>query len=88
MRVQLFERLLTLRNDVGLLSEEYDPHAKRRRRQFPVRAFAYLAPASTPPIIWHRLGGATKKKIRSTDIGSCWAGWGPIRLRSVTAFPG
>lgn len=26
---ELFEKLLTLRNDVGLLSEEYDPHAHR-----------------------------------------------------------
>ena len=25
----LFEKLLDLRNDVGLLSEEYDPHARR-----------------------------------------------------------
>src|SRR3712207_7325354 len=25
----LFERLLDLRNDVGLLSEEWDPHARR-----------------------------------------------------------
>ena len=26
---ELFERLLALRNDVGLLAEEYDPRAKR-----------------------------------------------------------
>ena len=26
----LFERLLSPRNDVGLLAEEYDPHARRR----------------------------------------------------------
>jgi hypothetical protein len=25
----LFERLLSLRNDVGLLAEEYDPYARR-----------------------------------------------------------
>jgi GH15 family glucan-1,4-alpha-glucosidase len=31
----LFERLLALRNDVGLLSEEYDPEAKRLVGNFP-----------------------------------------------------
>ncbi|MFT3776479.1 MAG: glycoside hydrolase family 15 protein [Minicystis sp.] len=32
---QLFERLLALRNDVGLLAEEYDPRGRRRARQLP-----------------------------------------------------
>jgi GH15 family glucan-1,4-alpha-glucosidase len=32
---QVFERLLTLRNDVGLLAEEYDPHLKRLVGNFP-----------------------------------------------------
>ena len=32
---QLFERLLILRNDVGLLSEEYDPIARRLLGNFP-----------------------------------------------------
>ena len=32
---QLFERLLSLRNDVGLLAEEYDPRAKRQLGNFP-----------------------------------------------------
>jgi GH15 family glucan-1,4-alpha-glucosidase len=43
---QLFERLLTLRNDVGLLSEEYDPAAKRFLGNFP-QAFSHLALIST-----------------------------------------
>lgn len=33
--VALFERLLALRNDVGLLSEEYDPVARRMLGNFP-----------------------------------------------------
>ena len=37
-----FERLLSLRNDVGLLSEEYDPQAKRLVGNFP-QAFSHLA---------------------------------------------
>jgi GH15 family glucan-1,4-alpha-glucosidase len=32
---KLFERLLALRNDVGLLAEEYDPRAKRQLGNFP-----------------------------------------------------
>jgi GH15 family glucan-1,4-alpha-glucosidase len=38
----LLERLLALRNDVGLLSEEYDTHAKRQVGNFP-QAFSHLA---------------------------------------------
>jgi GH15 family glucan-1,4-alpha-glucosidase len=42
----LFERLLTLRNDVGLLAEEYDPVAKRQLGNFP-QAFSHLALVGT-----------------------------------------
>jgi GH15 family glucan-1,4-alpha-glucosidase len=39
---RMFERLLTLRNEVGLLSEEYDPVAKRMVGNFP-QAFSHIA---------------------------------------------
>jgi GH15 family glucan-1,4-alpha-glucosidase len=39
---RMFERLLTLRNDVGLLSEEYDPVAKRMVGNFP-QALSHIA---------------------------------------------
>ena len=39
--VQLFERLLSLRNDVGLLSEEYDPRYGRQVGNFP-QAFSHM----------------------------------------------
>src|SRR5262249_26274152 len=39
---KLFERLMSLRNDVGLLSEEYDPVAQRQLGNFP-QAFSHLA---------------------------------------------
>jgi GH15 family glucan-1,4-alpha-glucosidase len=38
----LFERLLSLRNDVGLLAEEYDPRSGRQLGNFP-QAFTHLA---------------------------------------------
>ncbi len=42
----LFERLLGLCNDVGLLSEEYDPHLKRLVGNFP-QAFSHVALVTT-----------------------------------------
>ncbi|MBS0560933.1 MAG: glycoside hydrolase family 15 protein [Proteobacteria bacterium] len=39
---ELFERLLSLCNDVGLLAEEYDPAARRQVGNFP-QAFSHLA---------------------------------------------
>ena len=41
----LFERLLELRNDVGLLAEEYDPRARRQLGNFP-HAFSHVALAN------------------------------------------
>jgi GH15 family glucan-1,4-alpha-glucosidase len=40
--VALFEKLLTLRNDEGLLSEEYDPSGKRMLGNFP-QALSHIA---------------------------------------------
>ena len=40
--VELFEKLLKLPNDVGLLSEEYDPKRKRMVGNFP-QAFSHIA---------------------------------------------
>jgi GH15 family glucan-1,4-alpha-glucosidase len=42
----LFERLLSLRNDVGLLSEEYDPLARRMLGNFP-QAFSHVGLVNT-----------------------------------------
>jgi GH15 family glucan-1,4-alpha-glucosidase len=43
---KLFERLLALRNDVGLLSEEYDPQTKRLVGNFP-QALSHIALVNT-----------------------------------------
>jgi GH15 family glucan-1,4-alpha-glucosidase len=42
----LFVKLLSLRNDVGLLAEEYDPSSKRQLGNFP-QAFSHLALINT-----------------------------------------
>jgi GH15 family glucan-1,4-alpha-glucosidase len=52
---QLFERLLALRNDVGLLSEEYDPGQRRLVGNFP-QAFSHVALINTA----HNLTRTTK----------------------------
>ena len=43
---ELFERLLALRNDVGLLAEEYDPEAGRQVGNFP-QAFSHVPLVNT-----------------------------------------
>ena len=44
--VELYERVLSLRNDLGLLSEEYDPESGRLVGNFP-QAFTHLALVET-----------------------------------------
>jgi len=61
---ELFERLLKLRNDLGLLAEEYDPHAKRQLGNFP-QAFTHVALVNTANLLSGRsralhLAGATR----------------------------
>ncbi|MET9431465.1 MULTISPECIES: glycoside hydrolase family 15 protein [unclassified Streptomyces] len=43
---ELFERLLALRNDVGLLAEEYDPSSRRQLGNFP-QAFSHVGLVGT-----------------------------------------
>jgi len=47
---ELFERLLDLRNDVGLLAEEFDPVAGRQLGNFP-QAFTHLALVDTALVL-------------------------------------
>jgi GH15 family glucan-1,4-alpha-glucosidase len=55
----LFERLLSLRNDVGLLAEEYDPTAQRQLGNFP-QAFSHLALVGTA-LSLHDVGPAQQR---------------------------
>ncbi|HWN20576.1 MAG TPA: glycoside hydrolase family 15 protein [Gaiellaceae bacterium] len=48
--VELFERLLSLRNDLGLLSEEYDPGDRRLVGNFP-QAFSHIGLINTAMLL-------------------------------------
>jgi len=56
--VDLFERLLELRNDVGLLAEEWDPISKRMTGNFP-QAFSHVPLVYTARNISQALAGRT-----------------------------
>jgi GH15 family glucan-1,4-alpha-glucosidase len=57
----LFERLLALRNDVGLLSEEYDPQSRRLLGNFP-QAFSHLGLINTATNLTHGVGPAADRQ--------------------------
>jgi GH15 family glucan-1,4-alpha-glucosidase len=44
--VELYERLLALRSDLGLFAEEWDPGARRQLGNFP-QAFTHVALVNT-----------------------------------------
>ena len=59
----LFERLLALRNDLGLFSEEYDVAAKRMVGNFP-QAFSHTAMISTASRLASRVGNGEAAEPR------------------------
>jgi GH15 family glucan-1,4-alpha-glucosidase len=58
---RLFRRLLECRNDVGLLSEEYDPRARRMLGNFP-QAFSHVALVNSALGLTHALGANRRRK--------------------------
>lgn len=58
---RLFEKLLAIRNDVGLLSEEYDPVAQRLVGNFP-QAFTHVGLVNTAHNLTHRGGPAEHRQ--------------------------
>ena len=52
----MFERLLSLRNDVGLLAEEYDPKLGRLVGNFP-QAFSHIGLVNTALLLDTALNG-------------------------------
>jgi GH15 family glucan-1,4-alpha-glucosidase len=63
----LFERLLELRNDVGLLSEEYDSASGRLVGNFP-QAFSHVALINTARNLSHKGGPAEHRGGGETDV--------------------
>jgi GH15 family glucan-1,4-alpha-glucosidase len=71
----LFERLLSLRNDVGLLSEEYDPASRRMMGNFP-QAFSHIALVNTALNLTRAVNPATQRGREQSPPGD-GAGAGP-----------
>jgi len=57
----LFDRLVSLRNDLGLLAEEYDPKEKRQLGNFP-QAFTHLALVNTAFNVLPHLPTPTRRR--------------------------
>jgi GH15 family glucan-1,4-alpha-glucosidase len=59
--VRIFEKLLTLRNDLGLLAEQYDPEQKRQLGNFP-QAFSHVMMINTARNLAAQRGPAEERK--------------------------
>ena len=57
----IYERLLDIRNDVGLLAEEYDPVAKRQLGNFP-QAFSHVCLVNTARNLAQERGGPSEQR--------------------------
>jgi GH15 family glucan-1,4-alpha-glucosidase len=73
----LFERLLSLRNDLGLLAEEYDPRPGRQVGNFP-QAFSHVALINTA----HNLEEARKPAEQRSDTAAPDSGAAPAARRA------
>jgi GH15 family glucan-1,4-alpha-glucosidase len=62
----LFKKLVGLCNDVGLLSEEYDPHARRQVGNFP-QAFSHVALINTAYNL-ERVFGPAAKRVQNAEM--------------------
>jgi GH15 family glucan-1,4-alpha-glucosidase len=61
---RLFEHLLSLRNDLGLLAEEYDPRTRRQLGNFP-QGFSHIALVNTANNLISRRGPAEQRAERT-----------------------
>ena len=79
----MFERLLSLRNDLGLLSEEYDPELERLVGNFP-QAFSHIGLVNTAL----RLDEALREAGRSRPAHRCpkWCAAGSEAPTSLEAI--
>ena len=60
---RIFEHLLSIRNDLGLLAEEYDPRARRQLGNFP-QGFSHVALINTANNLISRRGPAEQRAER------------------------
>jgi GH15 family glucan-1,4-alpha-glucosidase len=58
---EIFERLLSIRNDVGLLAEEYDPRSGRQQGNFP-QAFTHVSLVNTARNLTDESGPARNRR--------------------------
>jgi GH15 family glucan-1,4-alpha-glucosidase len=65
----LFERLLTLRNDLGLLSEEYDTRSRRLVGNFP-QCLSHIALVNTAHNLTRDTGPARQRAVSDHAMGS------------------
>lgn len=63
---EMFERLLALRNDLGLLSEEYDPGLKRLVGNFP-QAFSHIGLVNTAVLLEKALQDQSEANVPTID---------------------
>ncbi|WP_437222164.1 glycoside hydrolase family 15 protein [Planctomicrobium sp. SH661] len=75
---ELFQRLLSLRNDVGLLSEEYDVHSQRLVGNFP-QAFSHIGLINTALNLSEKVGPAEDRvhATSSETVPEDLLGFGP-----------
>jgi GH15 family glucan-1,4-alpha-glucosidase len=67
--IELFERLLSLRNHLGLLAEEYDPVRKRLTGNFP-QGFSHLGLINTAHNLAQQYGPVHERAERSASASS------------------
>jgi GH15 family glucan-1,4-alpha-glucosidase len=65
---EVFERLLALRNDLGLLAEEYDLKAKRLVGNYP-QAFSHVALINTAHNLTRAFGPAHHRAVNRETSG-------------------
>jgi GH15 family glucan-1,4-alpha-glucosidase len=63
---EIYERLLSLRNDVGLLAEEYDPRARRQLGNFP-QAYSHVGLINTARNLERHGGPAEDRPAAGAD---------------------
>jgi hypothetical protein len=65
----MFEKLLSIRNDLGLLAEEYDPRSRRLMGNFP-QAFSHVGLINTAFNLVKRQGPAHQRTQKTAPTAA------------------